>query len=131
MPEGLTPCDYARQRYRSTLSWRNLWTILLFTFGTTIVVFLSVTVLFFLSDRNVQGALSTLSTLVNGVAVKWVLDRRSDAVKEEQEAFADLRQVCGTATAQEGVVARDDRAAQAVAEAASLRERYRLFGRWL
>jgi hypothetical protein len=33
------PCTVAVERYKTIAKWRNLWTILLFVFGSTVIVF--------------------------------------------------------------------------------------------
>jgi hypothetical protein len=104
MPDAISPCEYARERHRNIARWRNLWTILLFIFGSAVILFLAVAVLAFWQQAIMAGALSTLSTIVGGVAIKWVVDRRTDAVKEEQTAYEDVIARCGqdeTASADE------------------------------
>lgn len=127
MSNGLTPCAYARERHLGLLRWRNLWTILLFVFGSSVVVFLSATALFFLGDKATEAALATLSTLVNGVAIKWILDRRTDAKSEEEEAYQDVQKLCA-ATSAEMVERAGPRRAD---DGTVRRERYKLFGLWL
>lgn len=96
----MTPCDYARDRHRQFVLWRNLWTILLFVFGTAVVIFLVISILFFLNSENLKGALSTLGTIVTGAAIKWVKDRRDEALAEEKAAYADVVAQCSAADAQ-------------------------------
>ena len=116
MADPISPCDYARERHRNIARWRNLWTILLFIFGSAVVLFLTVAVLAFWKQAILAGALSTLSTIIGSVAIKWVMDRRADAVKEEQAAYDD-------------VVARCDKSEAASAEA--FRQRQSLLGKFL
>jgi hypothetical protein len=99
MPDSIGPCEYARERHRNIARWRNLWTILLFIFGSAVVLFLTVAVLAFWKQAILAGALSTLSTIVGGVAIKWVKDRRTDAVTEEQAAYEDVVARCGPSEA--------------------------------
>jgi len=89
-----TPCEYARERHQSIAHWRNLWSILLFVFGTAVVVFLVMAVFLFLKEVWLPGALSTLSTLSNGLAMKWVLARRNESVKEEEAAYREVVERC-------------------------------------
>lgn len=89
-----TQCEYARDRHRQFVLWRNLWTILLFVFGTTIIIFLSIAILFFLNSEALKASLSTLGTIVSGVAVKWVKDRRDEAMAEEKSAYDDVVTRC-------------------------------------
>ena len=95
MPDPISPCEYARERHRNLARWRNLWTILLFLFGSAVVLFLTVAVLAFWQQAVLAGALSTVSTIVGGVAIKWVVARRRDAVTEEQAAYDDVVARCG------------------------------------
>jgi len=107
----LTPCQYARERHRSIAKWRDLWTILLFIFGSAVVLFLTTTILLYIRESWLPAAISTLGTVVNGMAIKWVLDRRGEAVREEEEAYREVVSIC-----------------QDVREANALRARVKLFG---
>jgi hypothetical protein len=98
MIDSVTACEYARERHKNIARWRNLWTILLFVFGSAVVLFLTIAVLLFLRQATLGAALSTLGTIVGGVAIKWVVDRRVDAVKEEQDAYSDVAEKCGNAS---------------------------------
>ncbi len=89
-----SPCQYARDRHRSLALWRNLWTILLFGFGAAIVVFLVVSITFFIQKSFLPGALTMLGTIVQGAGISWVAARRADAVKEEVEAYAGVEKHC-------------------------------------
>ena len=91
----MTPCEYARLRHQDLSRWRNLWTILLFVFGASVILILSLAVMFFLRESWLPSALSTLGTLVGGVSVKWVVDRRREAVTEEEAAYNDVGVKCG------------------------------------
>lgn len=90
----ITPCDYARERHGNIAKWRNLWTILMFTFGTTVVIFLIFTIIFFLRQDWLPAGLTTLGTIVQSVGIKWVVDRRIEAVKEEEAAYKDVEEKC-------------------------------------
>lgn len=93
----VSPCAIAFERYQNLARWRNLWTILLFVFGTTVIVFLVGTILLFIRQDWVVGVMSTLGTIVNGFGVSWVVTRRTEAVQEEEAAYADVKVVCGGA----------------------------------
>ncbi len=115
MPNGIvTRCTYAQERHRNMAMWRNLWTILLFAFGAAVVVFLVLAVLFLLRQDWLPGALTTLGTIVEGAGMKWIADRRADAVKEEEAAYQDVADKCKNTTG-----------------ADNLRARQMLFGRFL
>ena len=90
----ITPCDYARDRHRDMLMWRNLWTILIFAFGTSVIIFLVLAIFFFLRQDWLPGGITTLATIVDSVGVKWVTDRRAEAVKEEEEAYKNVMDTC-------------------------------------
>ncbi|MBW2038745.1 MAG: hypothetical protein JRI46_04000 [Deltaproteobacteria bacterium] len=92
-------CKTALKRHRDAALWRNLWTILLFAFGAAVVVFLVLAVLFFLRQDWLPAALTTLGTIVEGVGIKWVADRRAEAVKEEEEAYEEVDEECKDTTA--------------------------------
>lgn len=94
MPYPKTPCEYAIERHQNLLRWRNLWTILLFVFGTAVIIFLVIAIFFYLREAFLPGAISTLGTIVSGVSVKWVLDRRNDAKAEEEAGYQDVKTVC-------------------------------------
>jgi hypothetical protein len=85
------PCTLAVERYKSIARWRNLWTILLFIFGMTVILFLCASILLFNSQGWLPGAISALGTIVNGVGVSWVVARRNDAVREEGLAYEDVK----------------------------------------
>ena len=94
-PEAvITPCEYARERHRNILMWRNLWTILLFAFGTAVIVFAVLAVALFIREEWLAGAIMALGTLAQGAAIKWVVDRRADAVREEELAYQDVAAKC-------------------------------------
>ncbi len=90
----MTPCEYARDRHRNTLMWRNLWTILLFAFGTAVIAFAVLAIVLFLREEWLAGAIMALGTLAQGAAIKWVVDRRADAVREEELAYQDVAAKC-------------------------------------
>jgi hypothetical protein len=94
-PEAaVTPCEYARERHRNILMWRNLWTILLFAFGSAVIVFAVLAVALFIREEWLTGAIMALGTLAQGAAIKWVVDRRADAVQEEEIAYQDVAAKC-------------------------------------
>lgn len=91
----ISPCEFSMERYKNIAKWRNMWTILLFVFGTTVIVFLSGSIFLFINKGWLPGAIATLGTVVNGVGVSWVVTRRNEAVQEEGQAYQDVRAVCG------------------------------------
>jgi len=81
------PCVFAMKRYVDKLRWLNLWTLLLWIFGATVVVFCSVATLLFIRKTWLPGALTVLGTIVNGAGTAWVIARRKEAEAEERDAF--------------------------------------------
>lgn len=91
----MTPCAIAIERYKNIARWRNLWTILLFVFGASLIVF-AVTAIFYLVYQSYfTGVLNALGSLVNFVGISWVLARRNEAVQEETAALAVVTTLCG------------------------------------
>lgn len=88
------PCDIAKQRYYDCLRWLNLWKLLLFAFGVTIVIFSIVAIILFINANWLPLALSVLGTVVNGVGIGWVVNQRNKAADEEREAFERLTEEC-------------------------------------
>jgi hypothetical protein len=103
---GFDPCQLAIERYRNFARWRNLWSILLFVLGASVVLFLLAAIFLLIREEWLPVALTTLGTIVTGVAAKWVMDRRTESVKEEQAAFEAAQKYCANgevATAQKEV----------------------------
>lgn len=92
-------CDFLFERWKNLALWRNLWTILLFLLGIAFTIFLIGAVLFFVRESWLPGALLTVSTVADGVAVGWILARRNQAVAEESAAKDDLLKNCASASA--------------------------------
>jgi hypothetical protein len=88
------PCRIAVDRYKNYAIWRNLWTILLFFFGATIIVFTCISILLFINQDWLASAISTLGTIVNGASISWVVKRREEAQREEERAYEDQKLVC-------------------------------------
>src|SRR5438874_10850096 len=94
MEKIVSSCQYAQDRHQNFLRWRNLWTILLFVFGSTVIVFLSLAIVLFITQSWLTGAISTIGTIANGAGVAWVVNRRMEAVKEEETAYHDVEEKC-------------------------------------
>lgn len=92
--ETTVVCSIAQERHHSTALWRNLWTLLLWLLGVSIVAFLMMAVLFLLREAWLPAAVVTLGSIAEGVGIKWVTDRRADAVREEAETFRDVQSAC-------------------------------------
>jgi hypothetical protein len=100
------PCEVAYQRCRNAALWRNLWTILLFMFGASVIVFLSASVFLFIREDFISGAISTIGTIANGAGVGWVVSRRGEAVKEDQDAYEEFTKRCGGGPSPAGATGR-------------------------
>ena len=87
-------CDIAQERHHGAALWRNMWTLLLWLLGLSIVLFLVMAVLFLLREEWLPAAVVTLGSIAEGVGIKWVTDRRTDAVREETEMYKDLEGAC-------------------------------------
>jgi hypothetical protein len=87
-------CETAYRRWQNAALWLNLWSILLFIFGTTVVIFLVASILLFIRQDWLPGALTTLGTIVQGVGVKWVVDRRAIAKSEEITLYDEYKNSC-------------------------------------
>lgn len=87
-------CEIAKQRYRDCARWLNLWKVLLFIFGTTVVIFCILAIVFFINASWLPGALSVLGTIVNGLGIGWVVTQRNKAADEELAAFEMLTKAC-------------------------------------
>ncbi len=91
-------CQLARQRHRNAALWLNLWTILIWVFGVAVVAFLVVAIVMFLREQWLALALTALASMAEGAAIKWVRDRRAEAVSEEKEAYQDVEHACPETT---------------------------------
>jgi hypothetical protein len=91
----VTPCDLAVERWRWIKKWRELWSILIFAFGTAIILFLIAAILLLVRQTWLPGALTAAGTIVSSSMVLWVVKRRTEAVAEEKEAWKDYVDTCG------------------------------------
>ena len=55
----------------------------------------------FVSESWLTGAISTIGTIANGAGMMWAVNRRTEAVKEEEEAYKDVEKHCPAGTIQE------------------------------
>jgi hypothetical protein len=101
MVDEISNCDHAQARQRNLMMWRNLWTILLFIIGSAITIFASAAILLFVRQSWIPAAVTTVGTVVQGVAVTWVVKQRATAVKEEDRANSDVERLCGAQVAAE------------------------------
>ena len=88
------PCLYAMKRYVDKRRWLNLWTLLLWIFGATVVIFCCIAILLFIRETWLPGALTVLGTIVNGAGIAWVVKQRKGAEAEERSAFKTFRDEC-------------------------------------
>lgn len=78
--------DLADDRYRSLQRWRERWTLLIYILGVATTVFLIAAISLFINESWLPGALSTVASILSGAAVAWLLERRREAVAEEDQA---------------------------------------------
>lgn len=90
-----TPCDFAKMAYLEAARWRNLWTILVYAFGVTLVLFAIAAILLFIRSTWLPAALTTLGTIVSGAGISWVVNQRTISVAEQAAAFKQLKRECG------------------------------------
>jgi len=88
-------CAVATERYFDKRRWLNLWTLLLWVFGVTVILFCCAAILLFITQTWLAGALTVLGTIVNGAGVGWVVTQRTTAEKEERDAFKVFTDTCG------------------------------------
>ncbi|MBV8771033.1 MAG: hypothetical protein JO166_01715 [Deltaproteobacteria bacterium] len=94
-----SPCDFAKARYLELLRLRIIWSYLIVLLGVAVVIFLIISILFFIRTNWLPAALGTLGTLLSGGAATWLTSQRTLTRDEEQEAFRELVQTCGPAGA--------------------------------
>jgi hypothetical protein len=95
-------CQLALQRHRNAALWLNLWTILIWVFGAAVVAFLVLAIVLFLGEEWLPAGLTTLASIAEGAAIKWVVDRRAEALDEERQAYEKVQEVClDTGTAED------------------------------
>jgi len=87
-------CQIALENWKNKTKWRNLWTSLLFIFGAAVVLFLCASILLFIRESWLPGAITTVGTICSGTAIAWVVSRRNEAAKEDDAAFSIVRQEC-------------------------------------
>jgi hypothetical protein len=92
--QPISACQYARDRHKNLMRWRTLWTVLLFIFGSTVVLFLCTSIVLFITASWLPGAITTLGTIVNGAGIAWAVNRRAEAVKEEEGSYKDVEEKC-------------------------------------
>jgi hypothetical protein len=84
--------------------------------------------LLFINQGWLPGAIAAVGTLVNGIGARWVVDRRSDAVTEETQAYDDLKSVCGAGAASRTTAARTSPEEGVPQEVLDFQRKLRLFG---
>ena len=95
MTEKPDPCLVAMDRYLDRRRWLNRWRVLLYIFGTVIILFFVVSIVFFIRETWLPGAASLVASIASGAGVSWVLARRTDAEKEERDAYNEFNAQCG------------------------------------
>jgi hypothetical protein len=92
--DGNLVCNIAQDRHQTSTVWLNLWTVLLWFFGLVVVVFLVAAILMFIRQDWLPAALLTFGTIVESVGIKWVTERRSDALREEAQYYKQVESAC-------------------------------------
>jgi hypothetical protein len=106
-PEGLgTVCDRATSRWMSFAKWRNLWTLLLFVFGSFLILIAAGLVLFIVFDVIEGAVASGAAAVVDTAIVGFVKSRRDESVAEEDKAFGLVLSACEESTANQIQAAR-------------------------
>lgn len=95
MNQAVSLCEIAQERYRNAALWLNLWTGLLWVFGGAIVGFLVWAIMAYLRADFLPGAVATLGTIADGLAIKWVVVNRNRSRQEEKEAYEEVGKACG------------------------------------
>ena len=52
---------------------------------------------FFLRQDWLPGALTTVCTIAEGMGIRWVMTRCTEAKEEEENAYQDVKEVCSDA----------------------------------
>jgi O-acetylhomoserine/O-acetylserine sulfhydrylase-like pyridoxal-dependent enzyme len=94
-----SPCEVAQTRYFQALRWLNLWKVLLYIFGATVVLFSVAAIVLFIRSSFLPGAITTVGTIVSGAGIAWVVNQRTTAATEEKDAFLELKSACGAGRA--------------------------------
>ena len=95
----IRPCGTSP--YHNIAKWRFLWSVLVFAFGSAVVLFLIIAILLFIRASWLPGVISTLGTMSTGVAMTWVMARRREAVTEEEKAWKVVVKHCDPSEAEE------------------------------
>jgi hypothetical protein len=95
MTERPDPCLVAMTRYLDKRRWLNRWTLLLYIFGSAVIAFCVVAIIFFIRQTWLSGAVSVIASLASGAGINWVVTRRTEAEKEERDALAEFNAQCG------------------------------------
>lgn len=90
-------CEFEQQRYRQTALFRALYTWLVFAFTVVLTGILILGLVFLWHKKWVEGIVTGTTSLVGGGGVKFLLDRRAEAVTEEREQAQRVRDACDPA----------------------------------
>ncbi len=86
------PENPANKRHQLAAQWLHRWNALIFFIGSAATIFLIVSILLFITESWIPGAITTLATMLSGGAVGWLLARRQDASAAEAKAFKECRE---------------------------------------
>ncbi len=108
-------CEFEQQRYRQTALFRALYTWLVFAFTVVLTGILILGLVFLWHKKWIEGVVTGTTSIVGGSGIKFLLDRRAEAVTEENEQAARVRAACDTAS---------------IAAMQTFAQRMKLFGMW-
>jgi cadmium resistance protein CadD (predicted permease) len=89
-------CEYAQRVHKNKLMVLNIWVGLLLMFGLAVVAFSCAAILLYVKSEWISGAASTVGAIASGGGMKWVVNRKNDAKKDEREAYREVRDSCGS-----------------------------------
>jgi hypothetical protein len=92
--DPINPCRVLLDRYKNLARWRNVWTILLFVFGATMIFFFCAAIAYYRGGDWLTVSGSAIATLASGTGVGWVVARRGEAIEEETAALNDYIERC-------------------------------------
>jgi hypothetical protein len=108
-------CEFEQQRYRQTALFRALYTWLVFAFTVVLTGILILALVFIWHKKWFEGAVTGTTSIVGGGGIKFLLDRRAEAVTEEKEQAQRVRDACDPAS---------------IAATEAFAQRMKLWGMW-
>jgi hypothetical protein len=87
-------CNTALLVHKSAVRWWNLWNVLTYIFGIFLIAILIFLIIGIIQSIVTQAVVGLIGTVVDGVALKWVVTQRSTAYTEEQTALKAIENDC-------------------------------------